>query len=138
MPYLSTVSHELLLEGDEWDGEVQCSKMRLKDWYLILFLFSCHSLLPLKCTVAMSITRASLLWVIGMGKSINLPRMMFMSLCVAYNSSDTRGSMPFMGFLTELFKRQGIHIPVDLIMTKLEKPIDRYSLTRSEGQWKKR
>ncbi|GFY91218.1 hypothetical protein Acr_07g0014140 [Actinidia rufa] len=31
MPDLSTISHELLLEGDEWDGEVQCSKMRLKD-----------------------------------------------------------------------------------------------------------
>ena len=62
MPDLATVSHELLLEGDEWDGEVQCSKTHLKDRYLILFLFSYHSLLPLKRTVAMSVTRASLLW----------------------------------------------------------------------------
>ena len=67
MPNLATISHELLLEGDEWDGEVQCSKTRLKDRYLILFLFSCHSLLPLKCIVAMSVTRVSLIWAIGMG-----------------------------------------------------------------------
>ncbi|GFZ18418.1 hypothetical protein Acr_27g0001570 [Actinidia rufa] len=31
MPNLSAVSQELLLEGDEWDGEVQCNKTRLKD-----------------------------------------------------------------------------------------------------------
>ncbi|GFY95652.1 hypothetical protein Acr_10g0010370 [Actinidia rufa] len=31
MPDLLTVSHELLMEGDECDGEVQCSKTRLKD-----------------------------------------------------------------------------------------------------------
>ncbi|GFS32071.1 hypothetical protein Acr_00g0020660 [Actinidia rufa] len=80
MPNLLTVSHELLLEGDEWDGEVQCSKTRLKD----------------------------------------------------------RGSVPFTGFLIELFKRHGIHIPVDLIRTEPEKPINRYSFTRSEGQQKKR
>ncbi|GFS36402.1 hypothetical protein Acr_00g0045760 [Actinidia rufa] len=138
MPDLATVSHELLLEGDEWDGEVQCSKTHLKDRFILLFLFSCHSLLPLKRTVAMSVTRANLLWAIGMGKSIDLPRMMFMSLCAAYNSSDTRGSVPFTGFLSELFKRHGVHIPVDLTMIDPEKPIDRYSLTRSEGQQKKR
>ncbi|GFS38127.1 hypothetical protein Acr_00g0055870 [Actinidia rufa] len=28
---LAVVSQELLLEGDEWDGEVQCNKIRLKD-----------------------------------------------------------------------------------------------------------
>ena len=48
------------------------------------------------------------------------------------------GSIPFTGFLTELFKRHGIHIPMDLIRTEPEKPIDRYSLTQSEGHWKKR
>ena len=72
MPDLATISHELRLEGDEWDGEVQYSKTRLKDRYLTLFLFSSHSLLPLKRMIAMSVTRASLLWAIGMGKSINL------------------------------------------------------------------
>ena len=134
MPDLATVSHELLLEGDEWDGEVQCSKTRLKDKYLILLLFSFHSLLSLKRTVAMSITRANLLWAIGTGKSIDLPRMMFMSICVAYNSSDLRRSVPFTGFLTELFKRYGVHIPMDLTRTEPEKPIDIFSLTQSEGQ----
>ena len=49
---LPTVSHELLLAGDEWDEEVQCNKTRLKDRYLMLFLFLCHSLLPLKRIVA--------------------------------------------------------------------------------------
>ena len=121
------------MEGDEWDGEMKCIKTRLKDRYLILFLFSCHSLLPLKCMVAMSVTRANLLWAIGTGKSIDLPRMMFMSICVAYNSSDLRRSVPFTGFLTELFKRYGVHIPMDLTRTEPEKPIDRFSLTRSEG-----
>ena len=70
---------------------------------------------------------------IGTAKSINLPRMMFMTLCAIYNSSDMRGPVPFTGFLTQLFKRHGVHIPVDLTRTEPEKPIDRYSLTRSEG-----
>ena len=135
---MSTVSHELLLEGDSWDGEVQCSKMRLKDRYLIWFLFSCHSLLPLKCTISMSVTRANLLWVIGTRKYIDLPCIMFLSLYAAYNSFDTREFVSFTGFFTELFMRHGIHIPMDLIMIEPEKPIDRYSLTRSMGQRKKK
>ncbi|GFZ15886.1 hypothetical protein Acr_25g0002950 [Actinidia rufa] len=40
------------------------------------------------------VTRANLLWTIGTGKTIDLPRMMFMALCVAYESSDPRGSVP--------------------------------------------
>ena len=60
MPDLATIFHELLLERDEWDGKVKCSKTCLKDRYLILFLFSCHSLLPLKRTVAMNVTRVNL------------------------------------------------------------------------------
>ncbi|GFS34062.1 hypothetical protein Acr_00g0032030 [Actinidia rufa] len=107
MPYLTTISHELLLEGEEWDREVQCNKTRLKDKYLILFLFLCHSLLPLKRTVSMSFNRARLLWAIGMGKTIDLPR-------------------------------NRVHIPVDLIRAEPERPIDRSSLSRSEGQRKKR
>ncbi|GFZ15236.1 hypothetical protein Acr_24g0014260 [Actinidia rufa] len=63
--------------------------------------------------------------------------MMFMSLCTAHTASDTRGSMPFTGFLTDLFKRSGVHIPVDLIRIEPERPIDRSSLSRSEGQRKK-
>ncbi|GFS35169.1 hypothetical protein Acr_00g0038190 [Actinidia rufa] len=72
LPNLATISHELLLEGEEWDGEVQCNKIHLKD-------------------------SASLLWVIGTGKTIDLPRMIFMSLCAAHTASDTRGSVPFTG-----------------------------------------
>ena len=72
------------------------------------------------------------------GQFIDLPHMMFMSLCAAYNSSDLGGSVPFTRFLTELFKRYGVHIPVDLTRTESKKPIDRFSLTRSEGQQKKR
>ena len=53
MPNLDAISRELLIGDDIWDGEVQCNKMHLKDRYLILVLFSCHSLLPLKHTVAM-------------------------------------------------------------------------------------
>ena len=48
MPDTAAFSQELLLERDDWDGEIQCNKIRLKDKYLILFLFSCHTLLPLK------------------------------------------------------------------------------------------
>ena len=58
-------------------------------------------------------------------------------LCVAYKSSDLRGSVLFTGFLTKLFKRHGVHIPMDLIRIELEKPIDRYSLTLSERKRKK-
>ncbi|GFS40609.1 hypothetical protein Acr_00g0069520 [Actinidia rufa] len=74
-----------------WDGEVQCNKAHLKD-------------------------RANLLWAIGIGKTINLPRKMFVVLCAAYDSYDPR----------------------DLTRIELEKPIERYSLTQSEGQRKKR
>ncbi|GFY91105.1 hypothetical protein Acr_07g0013010 [Actinidia rufa] len=38
----------------------------------------------------------------------------------------------------QLFKRHEISTPVDLIRTEPEKPIDKNSLTRSEGQKKKR
>ena len=91
MPDLAVILQELLLEGDRWDGEVQCNKTCLKDNYLILFLFSCHSFLPLKCTVSMNTARARLLWAIGMGKTIDLPCMMFLSLCAAHKASDKRG-----------------------------------------------
>ncbi|GFZ03389.1 hypothetical protein Acr_16g0000130 [Actinidia rufa] len=138
MPDLAVVSQEFLLEGDEWDGEVQCNKIHLKDKYLILFLFSCHSLLPLKRTVSMNVARARLLWVIGTGKTIDLPRIMFLSLCATYKALDNRGSVPFTGFLTELFKRSGVHIPLDFIRIEPKGPIDRASLSRSEGQRKKR
>ncbi|GFS34123.1 hypothetical protein Acr_00g0032380 [Actinidia rufa] len=97
------------IKGDEWDGEVQCNKTRLKDKYLILFLFSCHSLLPLKRTVSMNVARARLLWAIGTGKTIDLPRII-----------------------------SGVHIPLDFITIEPEGPIDRASLSRSEGQRKKR
>ncbi|GFY85310.1 hypothetical protein Acr_04g0000480 [Actinidia rufa] len=40
MPNVAAVSHELLLEGDEWDGEMQCNKIRLKDKYLVLLELS--------------------------------------------------------------------------------------------------
>ena len=138
MPDLAVVSQELLLEGNEWDGEVQCSKTRLKDKYLILFLFSCHSLLPLKHTVSMNTARARLLWAIGTGKSIDLPHIMFLSLYATYKAADKRGCMPFTGFLTELFKRNGVYIPLDFTRIEPEWAIDRASLSRFEGQRKKR
>ncbi|GFS34035.1 hypothetical protein Acr_00g0031890 [Actinidia rufa] len=82
--------------------------------------------------------RASLLWAIGTGKTIDLPRMMFLSLCAAHTASDLRGSVPFTGFLTELFRRSGVRIPLDLIRNEPEGAIDRSSLSQYEGQRKKR
>ena len=108
---------------------MQCNKTHLKDKYLILFLFSCHSLLPLKHTVSMNVARARLLWAIGTGKTIDLPRIMFLSLCATYKASDKWGSVPFTGFLTELFKRSGVHIPLDFIRIEPEGLIDRASLS---------
>ncbi|GFY97576.1 hypothetical protein Acr_12g0001170 [Actinidia rufa] len=102
------------------------------------FLESYFWWMTIGMTVAMSVTRMSLLWAIGTGKSIDLPRIMFMAFCSAYDSSDIRGSVPFIRFLMALFKKYDISIPVDLIRTKQEKPIDKYSLTRSKGQRKKR
>ncbi|GFY87464.1 hypothetical protein Acr_05g0011030 [Actinidia rufa] len=135
---MAVVSHELLLEGDEWDGETQCNKIRLKDKYLVLFLFSCHTLLPLKRTVSMNLTRAKLLWAIGIGRTIDLPRMMFKTLCAAHARGDAIGFVPYTGFLTELFKRSGVHIPIGFTRVELERAIDRSSLSRFEGQRKKR
>ncbi|XP_057495951.1 uncharacterized protein LOC130780945 [Actinidia eriantha] len=125
MPNLAVLSQELLLEGDEWDGEVQYNKTRLKDKYLVLFLFSCQSLLPLKRTVSMNTARARLLWAIGTWKNIDLPHMMFLSLCAAHMASDKRGYVPYTGFLMELFKRSGVHIPVDITRIEHEWPLIR-------------
>ncbi|GFY91467.1 hypothetical protein Acr_07g0016630 [Actinidia rufa] len=111
MPDLTTISHELLLEGEEWDGE---------------------------CTVSMSVTRARFIWAIGIGKTIDLPHMMFMSLCATHMALDINGFVPFTGFLTELFKSTGVHILIDLIRIELERPINRSSLSQYEGQRKKR
>ncbi|GFS44283.1 argonaute family protein [Actinidia rufa] len=60
---------------------------------------------------------------IGTGKTIDLPRIMFLSLCTTYKASDKRGSVLFTGFLTELFKRSGSHIPVDFIRIEPEGPL---------------
>ncbi|GFY88783.1 hypothetical protein Acr_06g0007230 [Actinidia rufa] len=59
--------------------------------------------------VSMNVARARLLWVIGIGKTIDLPRII-----------------------------SGVHIPLDFIKIEPEGPIDRASLSRSEGQRKKR
>ncbi|GFY97631.1 hypothetical protein Acr_12g0001720 [Actinidia rufa] len=82
--------------------------------------------------------RARLLWAIGTGRTIDFPRMMFLSLCAAHTASDKRGSVLFTGFLTELFKRSGVQIPVDITRIEPEGVIDRSSLSRSKGQKKKR
>ncbi|GFY91078.1 hypothetical protein Acr_07g0012740 [Actinidia rufa] len=79
MPDVAAVSHELLLEGYEWDRETQCNKIHLKD----------------------------------------------------------KGSVPYTGFLTELFKRSGVHIPIGFTRVEPEEAIDRSSMSRSEGQRKK-
>ncbi|GFZ14661.1 hypothetical protein Acr_24g0008510 [Actinidia rufa] len=105
MPDLAVVvSQELLMEGDEWDGEAFVGNRTGKTAL----------------------------------KTIDLPRIMFLSLCSTYKASDKRGSVPFTGLLTELFKRSGVHIPVDFIRSEPEGPIDRASLSRSERQRKKR
>ena len=86
----------------------------------------------------MNLTRARLLWAIGTGKTIDLPHMMFMTLCVAYTGGDARGSVPYTSFLTELFKRSGVHISIGFTWVKPEGAIDRSFASRSEGQRKKR
>ena len=63
----------------------------------------------------MSITRASLLWAIGIGKSIDLLSIIFMALCSAYDLFDVRGSVTFTEFHTALFKKNENSIPIDLI-----------------------
>ncbi|GFZ03480.1 hypothetical protein Acr_16g0001040 [Actinidia rufa] len=55
-----------------------------------------------------------------------------------WDASNKRGFVPFTGFLTELFKKSGIHIPLDFIRIEPEGAIDKSSLSRSEGQKKKR
>ncbi|GFY95625.1 hypothetical protein Acr_10g0010100 [Actinidia rufa] len=86
----------------------------------------------------MNTARARLLWEIGMGKTIDLSRMMLLSLCAAHTASNKRDSVPFTGFLTELFKRSGVYILVDITRINPEWAIDRSSLSRFEGQRKKR
>ena len=46
--------------------------------------------------------------------------------------------MPYTGFFTELFKRSGVHIPLGFTRVEPEGAIDRSSMSRSEGQRKKR
>ncbi|GFS46194.1 hypothetical protein Acr_00g0100720 [Actinidia rufa] len=64
--------------------------------------------------------------------------MMFMTLCAAYAGGDARGSVPYTGFLTNLFKRSGVHIPLGFTRVEPEGVIDRSSVSRSEGKRKKR
>ncbi|PSS34877.1 Pre-mRNA-splicing factor like [Actinidia chinensis var. chinensis] len=89
-----------------------------------------------KWDVSINTTKARLLWAIGTGKSIDLPRLMFLSLCATHKALDKRGFVPLIG--TELFKKSGIHIPLDFTRIEAEGAIDRSSLSRSEGQRKKR
>ena len=137
-PPLSIICNELLKRGETWDGEVQCSKQKLTARYLILFLFSCHSLMPLKRTVDMSLARAQLLWAIGTGKSIDLPRYMFMQLYHAYTHPNPKGSIPFTCLLTKLIKESKAKFPRDLITQDQDTPIDDATLSRSEGQKKRK
>ncbi|GFY95389.1 hypothetical protein Acr_10g0007740 [Actinidia rufa] len=71
-------------------------------------------------------------------RTIDLPRMIFTTLCAAYTGGDARGFVPYTGFLTELFKRSGVHIPISFTRVEPERAIDRSSLSRFEGQRKKR
>ncbi|GFS29786.1 hypothetical protein Acr_00g0008460 [Actinidia rufa] len=63
---------------------------------------------------------------------------MFLFLCAAHTTSDLKGYVPFTWFLTELFRRNGVCMPLDLIRNEPKGAIDRSSLSRSEGQRKKR
>ncbi|GFS38839.1 hypothetical protein Acr_00g0059750 [Actinidia rufa] len=81
---------------------------------------------------------ARALWAIGMGKTIDFPRIMFLSLCVTHKALEKRGLVPFTWFLTKLFKRNGVHIPLDITRTEPKGAIDRSLFSRSKGQRKKR
>ena len=137
-PPLSIICNELLKRGETWDGKVHCSKQKLNSRYLILFLFSCYSLIPLKRTVDMSLTRAQLLWAIGTGKSIDLPRYMFLQIYHAYTHPNPKGSIPFTCMLTKLIRDSKAKVPRDLVTQDQENPIDYATLSRSEGQKKRR
>lgn len=126
---------EVLLNADEtWNGEGQCSKLKLRPKYLILFIFSCHSIMPLKRTISMSLHRAQLLWAIGTGKSIDLPRFMFMQVYYAFTHPHAQGSIPFTCVLTRLIKESKVKIPRELVTLAQENPIADHTLSRSEGQ----
>ncbi|GFY91476.1 hypothetical protein Acr_07g0016720 [Actinidia rufa] len=64
--------------------------------------------------------------------------MMFMTLCTAHAALDTEGSVPYMGFLMEQFKRSRVRIPLGITRVEPERAIDRSSLSRSKRQKKKR
>ncbi|GFZ16815.1 hypothetical protein Acr_26g0000850 [Actinidia rufa] len=133
-PPVPVLCEVLLEKGETWNGVGQCSKQTLCAKYLILFLFSCHSLMPLKRTVSMSLLRAQLLWAIGTGKSIDLPRYMFMQVYHAYAHPNAQGSIPFTCVLTRLFKESKVKIPQDLVTQAQENPIANNTLSCSEGQ----
>ena len=57
-PSTQTLCEVLLNPGETWSGEGQCDKLKLHPKYLFLFLFSCHSIMPLKRRVSMSLHRA--------------------------------------------------------------------------------
>ena len=82
----------------------------------------------------MSLNRAHLLWAIGMGKSIDLPRYMFMQVYHAYTHPNAQGSIPFTCILTRLLKESKVKIPQDLVTQAQENPIADNTLSRSLGQ----
>ena len=88
-------------------GMVRFNAIRHGSKIALLYCFYFHAIhfCLLKHTVAMGVIRENLLWAIGTGKTIDLPHMMFMALCTAYDLSDPRGFVPFIELLIELFKR---------------------------------
>ncbi|GFY95309.1 hypothetical protein Acr_10g0006940 [Actinidia rufa] len=135
----AVIEQELDLVTLENAGIKLLQNFMSKGW-ISLTMFKAESILTLcqefmvniKCKSATERgkERARLLWAIGTGKIIDLPRMMFMSLCATH--------MACTRFLIELFTRSGVHISVDLIKIEPQRPIDRSSLSRSDGQRKKR
>ncbi|PSS08284.1 TRNA modification GTPase [Actinidia chinensis var. chinensis] len=73
--------------------------------------------------------------------SINLMKFKadsILTLCQEFMANIKDNPETEKGFLTELFKRSGIHIPLDFTRIELEGAIDRFSLSQSERQRMKR
>ena len=86
----------------------------------------------------MSLNRAQLLWAIGIGKSIDLPRYMLLQIYHAYTHPNPKGSILFTCMLTKFIRDSKAKIPQDLITQDQDNPIDYATLSHLEGQKKRR
>ena len=126
---------EILKPGAPRPGDIQLKMKFLKERYLPLFLWTCHTILPLARLSDVSLMRAQLLWAIGTGLTIDLPYYMFMDLYTLYTNPTPLSSIPHTCLLTKLIKGAKVKIPGNAVQEKSKGKITLKTISKSQAQY---